>query len=481
MARLHYRKVIGIAVGLCVAAVTIPVRADIIDIYPSDSFEAAVESLNPGDTLIVHEGTYQDEGRISVSVAGTETEPVVITSADGEGRPHITRPASAAAQNTINVEGASYLTIRGLEISSNGGDGVNLNSDPSYITLEDLVIHDVDVGVNFRSDMHHITVRGCHIYDTGVDQTTGEGMYVGCNYSECVVRDSVIEGNWIHDTLIANQGDGIEIKRGSHSNIVRDNVIHDTNWPCVLLYGTDGNPRNIVEGNVMWNCGDSGIQAAADAVIRNNIILESPANGFNSQDHQEVTPENLEFVHNTVIGGSPCLRMNNWGGKTGLTFANNAVYCASDDFRISALDGVAVAGNVLFPATSALPSAGYTEGRSLADDFIDAAARNVYPSADSVLIDAGDPQYATAFDFNGDPRTDPPEAGAYAWTEPVNPGWTVQAGFKGSSTPPTTNGGGSGDGGCGCAAGSGASPAGALMWALIVLFGMGLASLRRQK
>ena len=165
------------------------------------------------------------------------------------------------AQNTINIEGAEYLTIRGLEISSNGGDGINMSGNPSWITLQDLVIHDISVGINFRSSMHHINVRRNNIYDTN---DTGEGMYVGCNNSACSVTDSLIEGNWVHDTLAATQGDGIEIKKGSHSNIIRDNVIHDTNYPCILLYGTDGNPRNIVEGNVMWNCGDSGIQVGVE-------------------------------------------------------------------------------------------------------------------------------------------------------------------------------------------------------------------------
>ena len=61
--------------------------------------------------------------------------------------------------------------------TSNGGDGINMSGDPSYITLEDLVIHDISVGINFRSSMHHITVRRNHIYSTN---DTGEGMYVGC-------------------------------------------------------------------------------------------------------------------------------------------------------------------------------------------------------------------------------------------------------------------------------------------------------------
>ncbi len=403
-----------------------------LEIDEGESFEAAVENLNPGDTLIVHQGTYTNSGRISISVKGTANNPVVIKAAEGETPPHITRLASDPPQNTLNIEGATYLSIIGLEVSSNGGDGINLNSNPSYITLKDLHIHNVDVGVNFRSDMHNITVRHNHIHDTG-HGGTGEGMYVGCNYARCAVNDSLIEGNWIHDTLQATQGDGIEIKRGSHSNIIRDNVIHDTRYPCILLYGTEGNPKNLVEGNAMWNCGDSGIQAAADVTIRNNIILASPENGFNSQSHQGVTPNNLTFVHNTIVGGAPCLRLNGWNNKQGLVFANNAVYCETGNFQLAGLNGVIVTGNVLAPIAASMPNGTYTLGRTVALDFVAAESRNVYPTSDSKIIDKGTLLHATEVDFNGTTRSGPPEAGAYTWTGKHNPGWPVTPGFKGTS------------------------------------------------
>ncbi len=410
------------------------VHADELHIYPGDDFENAVEGLSPGDTLIVHEGTYSGSGRISVTVDGTATDPVVIRAAEGEQRPLITRPPGASAQNTINIEGAHYLTVRGLEITSNGGDGINMSGNPSFIVLEDLVIHDISVGINFRSDMHNITVRGNHIYSTN---DTGEGMYVGCNNATCVVRDSIIENNWVHDTFAASQGDGIEIKKGSHSNIVRNNVIHDTNYPCILLYGTEGNPRNLVEGNVMWNCGDSGIQAAADSIIRNNIILDSPRNGFNSQSHQGVIPANLEFVHNTIIGGSPCLRINEWDSRPGLVFANNAVYCSSANYSVAGLGGVTVAGNIFEPAAGAFPSSGFVVGRSEAQDFVDAGDRQVYPTSDSAVLSAGDANYTTAIDFNGTQRLAGIDVGAYTWTGIQNPGWRVAPGFKDSASAPS--------------------------------------------
>jgi len=400
-----------------------------IDLRPGQSFETAVESLAPGDTLTVHAGTYADYGRIGIGVQGTAVSPVVIRGASGEEMPLITRPSDSTLQNTINIEGATYVTIQGLEISGNG-DGIDFYGACHHINILDNHIHHIDVGLNFRSTAHHMVVRHNHIHDTGQGGDTGEGMYVGCNYAACAVSESIIEGNWIHDSMSASQGDGIEIKAGSFSNIIRNNVIYNTHYPCILLYGTAGNPRNTVDGNVMWNCGDSGIQCAADAVIQNNIILSSPGNGFNSQDHQGVTPNNLEFKHNTIVGGSPCLRLMNWGGKSGMVFANNAVYCEGGTNYVESMSGVAVTGNVVVPAPGNFPGSGYTLGRSAALDFLDAAGRNVYPTSDSRVIDAGDPAYGIPTDFNGTSRAGTPDAGAYTWTGVSNPGWLPGPGFK---------------------------------------------------
>ncbi len=430
------RNRVSLAASLVALAAAGAAQAAEIELFPAQSFEAAVESLNPGDTLIVHQGTYSDTGRISITVRGTAAAPVLIKGADGEALPLITRPASAQVQNTINIEGATQLRITGLEISSNGGDGINLSGGPSFITLDELEIHDVDVGINFRSSMNDITVRRNHIHHTGQDGGTGEGMYVGCNDATCVVSNSLIENNWIHDTRSSTQGDGIEIKHGSHSNVVRDNVIHDTGYPCVLVYGTVGNPVNIVEGNVMWNCGDSGIQAAAEAIIRNNIIFGGSANGFNSQSHQGATPANLQFIHNTLIGGSPCMRLSGWSGRPGLVVANNAIYCDGDDFAIGGLAGVTVAGNVVVPATSTLPASGYRVGQTPALDLLDSSARNVYPGAGSRLIDAGVAAHATSIDFNGNARAGTPDTGAYDYSTAQNPGWAVVAGFKNVAAAP---------------------------------------------
>ena len=418
--------------AFALAGIALSANAGIIHLNPGGSFESAVEALSPGDTLIVHAGTYPESGRVAITVRGTETQPVLIEGAAGEARPIVTR-SGGAVENTIDIVGATWLTLRGLEITGGTGDGVNMSGNPSYITLEDLEIHDILVGINFRSSMHHITARRNHIHDTS---DTGEGIYVGCHDGSCAVRDSLIEGNWIHNTANSDQGDGIEIKKGSHSNVIRDNVIHDTLYPCIILYGTQGNPPNIVERNVMWNCADAGIQVAADSIIRNNIIIPGTGGGLSSQSNNGVSPGNLSIINNTFIGGSPCLRMNGWSGRPGMVFANNAVYCPTAEFVIGGLSGVTVTGNVVDEVPPGFAAGSYSPGRSQALDFINAAARNVYPTATAPLIGAANGPAQPTDDFNGTARTGTADAGAYVRTTPGNPGWAVGPGFKGEVAAP---------------------------------------------
>src|SRR5262249_6196912 len=160
-----------------------------------------------------------------------------------------------------------------------------------------------------------------------------------------------------------SQGDGIEIKEGSYANIVRDNVIHDTGYPCIITYSTVGNGGpNVIERNVLWNCGDHGIQSAADVVIRTNIILRSAAHGIATQPEQAGTPSNIQIVHNTILHAK-----NDAIASTGITgsvvIANNAVYApAGNAIRVGGdLGQVIVKGNVGTGSLSGV-SAGLAKG-----------------------------------------------------------------------------------------------------------------------
>jgi parallel beta-helix repeat protein len=403
-------------------------RAHAAEIGPGDDLEAAAAALAPGEELVLRGGTYFFDENVTISANGTVDQPIIIRAKIGE-QPVIEQ--ATANHNVVEINASSYLVISGIEFTG-GSHGIRLmNSD--YITIEDCEIQetgDVAISANSGGTYEGLRLLRNHIHHTN---GTGEGMYLGCNDDGCRVANSLIEGNYIHHTNRATvvQGDGIEIKEGSYGNTVRDNVIHDTKYPGILLYSTVGNgPQNIVEGNVVWNVADNTLQIAADAVIRNNVILGN----VSFQSHQSGSPSNIEFVHNTVINDGSGVEVRSVSGP--VFIANNAVY--SQGTAISLISGdlsqVQLFGNVGAGGLSG-GSSGYVEGNGIGIDTVagnydGAPPIDPFPAPGSALIGAGNPAYVTAIDFNGNPRGARADAGAYAFDPNGNSGWTIAAGFK---------------------------------------------------
>jgi len=425
--------------SILLLAIASPAVAGTVELSPSGDAEATIASLQPGDELIVHGGTYSNTDRFSVSLVGTQAAPIVIRAADGE-HPIFTRPD--AAQNLWDIDRAEYVTIRGIEFV--GGSAALRIGVARFLTIEDCEVHnseDVAVRANDTGARYEaLHIKHNHIHDTG---GTGEGMYLGCNSNACQVFDSVIEGNWVHNTngATVTQGDGIELKEGSYNNIIRDNVVHDTGYPCILTYSTVGNgAQNVIERNVMWHCGDHGIQSAADAIIRNNIVLGSAANGIAMQPHQAGSPSNLVVVHNTVLHATNAAI--SISGITGsVVVANNALY-AQGGTAISVsgtTTGLVAVGNVGVGTSTV----GGIAAGDLANDFVAASysgapPNDVFPKSGSALVGAGVAMYGVMDDFNGTPREGTLDVGAYRFAAGGNPGWPIGPGFK---DPPANVGG----------------------------------------
>jgi hypothetical protein len=439
--------------ALLALTLPIPALAAQVEINPGDDVEAAIAALQPGDELILHGGTYTVTERFAISIAGTEALPIVIRAADDEV-PVIERPD--ASENIVDVDFADWVEIRGITFTG-GSAGVRLTMVSNF-TFADNEIHGTN-DVALRANDGGVTYTNLHIVHNHIHDTnnTGEGMYLGCNNDDCRLADSVIERNWVHHTNQAtvSQGDGIELKEGGSGVVIRDNVIHDTNYPCILSYSAVGNgPPNVIEGNVMWNCGDHAIQSAADAIIRNNIILSNVAHGIAMQPHQSGAPANLQVLHNTIVipGGNA---INVSGAVGAVTIANNAVFAMGGSAINIGGDTsmITVAGNLGMGGFSGGDGNGYADA-DVASAFVDghfggAPPIDVFPAAGGPLVGAGDPTYASEMDFNHLPYGDPPDVGAYAFDRAGNPGWIIVEGFKEFPDEPggDDTGGGTGDSG----------------------------------
>ncbi|MEQ1751812.1 MAG: right-handed parallel beta-helix repeat-containing protein [Prosthecobacter sp.] len=361
----------------------------------------AVEALKPGDRLEIAAGTYSVERMWDLLVSGTADAPIWIVAAKG-ALVVITRPD--AQQNVLNVgQGGSvqFLCLRGLEFTG-GSHGVRLGHC-AEVWLDQCHIHhtgQVCLSAN-SADTQRLYLTRNHIHH-GAGHA--EGMYLGANNGDHIMSESVIALNHIHDCR-GDQGDGIEVKQGSWGNLIAENHVHDTNYPCITVYGTAGKPVNIIERNLCYNSADNVMQVQGEAIVRNNVLINGAGAGFSSTDHQGKTL-NLQVIHNTIINSAHAFRGGSWNGRADMILANNILYSrdANALHYASGNAGVISSGNVVFGDG---PKEGCVKGRGL-QDFpnvsLDASKHDATPAMDA-LFEVADPKHLLPTDFNGKPRT----------------------------------------------------------------------------
>ncbi len=375
------------------------------------ALETVIQSLSPGDELRIGSGTYTIDSLLDISLVGTAGNPIWIVAAPG-ATPVITR--SNASQNTVNMgQGGAcrYVVMRGIEITG-GSIGLRLH-DCQNVWIDQCHVHDMNdnaIAANSVPTSFLYFTRN-QVHSTG---GTGEGFYIGGNFASPIANNVVIALNHVYDCG-GSQGDGIEVKQGSWGCWIAENTVHDTNYPSILVYGTGGMPVNLIERNVCWNAGDNVMQVQGEAIVRNNVLIDG-LNAFYSGDHQG-TVTDLIVVNNTFVNTGRAALLNDWNGKPGMTFANNACYSLNSNAILfsGGSGGVTVSGNVAFGSVSGTGASGYLAGTGLGD-FLSVSwngvAHDATPSIASVLLGSGAPAHEVFDDLAGRIRTGGVEAGA---------------------------------------------------------------------
>ena len=361
----------------------------------------AVAALQPGDHLEIAAGTYNVETMWDLRVSGTSEAPIWITAAEG-ATVVITRPD--AKQNVINIgQGGpvAFVCLRGLEFTG-GSHGMRL-VHCTEVWIDQCHIHHTDgVCLSANSaDTRRLFLTRNHIHH-GAGHA--EGMYLGGNNASVIMSESVIALNHIHDCR-GDQGDGIEVKQGSWGNLIAENHVHDTNYPCITVYGTAGKPVNIIERNLCYRSGDSVMQVQGEAIVRNNVLINGQGSGFASTDHQGKTTR-LQVVHNTIVNTGHAFSGGSWNGREGMILANNILYSRDKNALhfANGSSGVVIAGNVIVGSGAHHGSA---RGRGIEDLpglSWDAERHDATPTLDAPLGKAGS-KFLVPADFHGKPRT----------------------------------------------------------------------------
>ena len=232
-----------------------------VDVYPDSNLEETFASIEPGTTVIFHEGEYK-QFELDSKVSGTKKNPVKFAVAEGEKV--VVKPEDRGVDEEgypvdsygIHVVNADNITIDGFEIQG-GTHGVYYESTPEYgdtalenVTISNCTVHGIrgvhGICVYARNDLapvKNLTMDGCTVYDCE------------CDSSESTVFNGNIDGF-----------------------IISNNVIHDNNNIGIDMIGFEGNAKHTDEkfdnpydadyvrngkcyGNVVYNISAEGNQA----------------------------------------------------------------------------------------------------------------------------------------------------------------------------------------------------------------------------
>lgn len=408
----------------------------VIKANPSN-YLTLLRALKPGETLELEAGVYDDPNDVPglpiFELAGTETQPILITGPESGPRPKF---LGRSTHNTVRIRNSSWVIIRNLEIDSRnlGGSGVAAQGSNHHIWLENLYIHGVgrdqqNVGISTVSAPNwNWVIRGNTIVGAGT------GMYLGNSDGENAFVAGTIENNLVRDTI----GYNLQIKHqnprpaiagmptGKSVTVIRHNVFtkganSSTGGmarPNVLVghfpkSGPGVDDHYEIYGNFFWqNPTEALFQGEGNIAMYSNVMATDSGAAINIQPHHDV-PKAIEIFGNTIIAKGSGIRVT--GGASGheQRVRGNAV------FSDSPISGGTQAGNF----TGAYAHA----ANHLVEPFGALGSFQAFPLAGALSGVALDTTGLTNYtdwdvDFNRQAR-DWTIRGAYSGGG-TNPGWT---------------------------------------------------------
>lgn len=259
---------------------------------PWRTIQHALDTVTPGQTALVREGTYSENLRIARD--GTPDKPITISSFRHEQA--ILRPAGGR-ENTypVEIDSASYVRLHGLVIESATG--------PS------------SADVYLANASHHVEISGNEIR-----YSSDQGIF-----SERTTHDIQILGNAIHDNGPSpiHQSHGIYLE--GVDQLVANNIVYDNHYG----YGIHVYPsadrvlivHNTVVGNGNTATSSGGIilggteeATVNNTKIVNNIVAFNATMGIRSFFPEWVLQPKGNEAYSNVGFGNPQGDFSTWQG-----------------------------------------------------------------------------------------------------------------------------------------------------------------------
>ena len=243
---------------------------------PWRTIQHAVDTINPGDTIIVQAGAYAG---CRIGRSGNAGAPCTLM-AQSPGSVLINSLSTANRhQSLIEIENfdatVRYWVIDGFELSGSQRYGVDLR-DTDFVTVRNCIAHGSRLTGIFLAFCYHPLIQNNESYSNGE-----HGIYQSNSGDYPTIR-----GNNLHNNASA----------GLHMNGDRNFTPGDG----IISFA-------VVEKNVVWENGLSGgsginCDGVSDSIIRNNLLYNNHASGISlyAIDGAEGSSRNRVY-NNTII------------------------------------------------------------------------------------------------------------------------------------------------------------------------------------
>lgn len=249
-------------------------------------------TILPGDTVYLRDGTYWISNTITSYLAGTSNAPVVVRSYPGEWAKLAVQDTNTVALS-LNADG-SNTWYWGFEVCNVSPDRANRQAGimafASGSKFINLVIHDVGVGIYADGAASPAEWSGCLCFFNGC--TNSPNLYHG------IYCHSMVPGNTIRDNIcFDNTGYGIHCYAALPFTPFLDGL---------RIFGNIGFCGGIVTGARVANFltgGDSGV-AVRDLIFRDNYGFQpSGVSAANYEMGYQSHPQGDCIVYNNYFAG----------------------------------------------------------------------------------------------------------------------------------------------------------------------------------
>ncbi|MFL9484578.1 hypothetical protein ACI6Q2_17485 [Chitinophagaceae bacterium LWZ2-11] len=269
----------------------------VVRVSNASDLQTALNNAQPGDSIIVANGTYNGKFTVPPTVNGTAENRIIVTSS----RSAILDAGSTTTGYVLYLQG-SYWTVRGMTIQ-NGLKGI-MADGIHYTVIDSVKVNNIgEEGIHLRKFSTHNTIQNTEISNTGIKTPDyGEGVYLGSANSNWATYTNGLPDLCDSNSVLNNKiGPGIaaeciDIKEGTTGGLIRGNTFNSTgitgansgdSWIDVKgnYYLIDNNigfnpSGSVLQDGYQVHCAYAG-WGCYNSFTNNNSTVNAPGYGFN--------------------------------------------------------------------------------------------------------------------------------------------------------------------------------------------------------